>query len=279
MRELVNVSESALADQEVETGFPGQTATIVREPFGVILGIAPSNAPIALAARAVTEAILAGNTCVLKTSEVSPTGNMVISQIFAEAGLPAGVLNVVHASTKDTPSVVEALIGNPLVRCAASICFEGCISLPLIMQIPPALYHRLTIPRKVNFTGSTRVGAIIASLAGKYLKPTVLELGGAAILLALEDADVEDAAKNAVFGGFLHSGQICMATNNVLGESHRASMSAASHILAQDFALLVRSWTNTTQHFHLYSSSRIHRRRLRCRSPEGDGQHKSWFKP
>lgn len=71
---------------------------------------------------------------------------------------------------------------------------------------------------KVNFTGSTRVGSIIGSMCGKYIKPLVLELGGAAVFVVLEDADLEHAAKNAIYGSFCHSGQICMSTNNVLGD-------------------------------------------------------------
>lgn len=74
--------------------------------------------------------------------------------------------------------------------------------------------------RKVNFTGSTRVGSIVGALCGKYIKPSVLELGGAAVFITLEDADLELAAKNAVYGSFFHSGQICMSTNNILGEEY-----------------------------------------------------------
>ena len=72
---------------------------------------------------------------------------------------------------------------------------------------------------KVTFTGSTRVGSIVGALCGKYIKPVTLELGGAATLIVLEDADVEHAIKSTLLGKFFHSGQICMSTNNILGNS------------------------------------------------------------
>lgn len=81
---------------------------------------------------------------------------------------------------------------------------------------------------KVNFTGSTRVGSIIGALCGKYIKPVVLELGGAAALIVLEDADIEHAVKSTLLGKFLHSGEICMATNNVLGNYFFPSNSSTS---------------------------------------------------
>ncbi|KAF8299299.1 ALDH-like protein [Clavulina sp. PMI_390] len=185
LEELAAAASQALAGQVVQCDFPGQTAQLLREPYGVVLGITPWNAPLILAARAAANPIIAGNTVVLKTSELSPVSNSIIAQVFAEAGLPKGVLNVIHASVADTPKVVESIIANPIVR-------------------------------KVNFTGSTRVGSIIGELCGRYIKPSVLELGGAAVVIVLEDADLEGAAKNAVYGSFLHSGQICMSTNNVL---------------------------------------------------------------
>ncbi|KAB5588347.1 NAD-dependent aldehyde dehydrogenase family protein [Ceratobasidium theobromae] len=159
----------------------GQEAHILREPFGVVLGIAPWNAAITLGCRAVSNAIMGGNTTVLKTSEHSPRLHTAVAEVFAEAGLPAGVLNVIHVDPKDAPQVVEAMVANPAVR-------------------------------KVNFTGSTPVGAKIAEMAGRHLKPVVMELGGAAPLIVLEDADIEHAANNAVHG----LGQICMSTNVML---------------------------------------------------------------
>lgn len=164
---------------------PGQEGYIFREPFGVVLGIAPWNAALTLGCRAISNAIMAGNTAILKTSEHSPRLHTAVAQIFAEAGLPAGVLNVVHVDPQDAPRIVEAMVAHPAIR-------------------------------KVNFTGSTPVGAKIAEMCGRHLKPVVLELGGAAPFIVLEDADIEHAVNNAVHGSFLHSGQICMSTNVLL---------------------------------------------------------------
>ncbi|QRV97216.1 aldehyde dehydrogenase family protein [Ceratobasidium sp. AG-Ba] len=170
---------------EVVHPAPGQEGYIFREPFGVVLGIAPWNAALTLGFRAVSNAIMAGNTAVLKTSEHSPRLHMVIPQVFAEAGLPAGVLNVVHVDPKDAPKITEVMVAHPAVR-------------------------------KVNFTGSTVVGSKIAELCGRHLKPVVMELGGSAPFIVLEDADIEHAVNNAIHGAFTHSGQICMSTNTLL---------------------------------------------------------------
>ncbi|CAE6506526.1 unnamed protein product [Rhizoctonia solani] len=170
---------------EIVRPAPGQEGYIFREPFGVVLGIAPWNAALTLGFRAISNAIIAGNTAILKTSEHSPRIHNAIAQIFADAGLPAGVLNVVHVDPKDAPKVVESLIAHPAVR-------------------------------KINFTGSTPVGAKIAEMCGRHLKPCVMELGGAAPFIVFEDADIEHAVNNAIHASFVHSGQICMSANVIL---------------------------------------------------------------
>ncbi|KAL4922718.1 Aldehyde/histidinol dehydrogenase [Aspergillus aurantiobrunneus] len=163
----------------------GQSALIVKQPYGVVLGIAPWNAPFILGIRAVALPLAAGNTTILKGSELSPKCFWVIGDVFREAGLPAGCLNVIYHKTSDAPAVTNALIAHPDVR-------------------------------KVSFTGSTNVGAIIASTAGKYIKPVLLELGGKASAIVLDDADLEKAATGCVLGAFLHSGQICMSTERIV---------------------------------------------------------------
>ncbi|KZW02940.1 aldehyde dehydrogenase [Exidia glandulosa HHB12029] len=163
----------------------GQTAYVFREPYGVVYAGAPWNGPLMLGMRSVANPIMAGNTAVLKTSELSPKMHAVIAEIFIQAGLPAGVLNVIHVEPKDAGAVSEAIIAHPAVG-------------------------------KSNFTGSARVGSILAQLSGKYIKPITLELGGACPFIVLADADVEYAANAAVFGSMFHSGQICMATNSVV---------------------------------------------------------------
>ncbi|KAG8710428.1 hypothetical protein FRC09_000145 [Ceratobasidium sp. 395] len=155
---------------EVVQPAPGQEGYI----FRVVLGIAPWNAALTLACRAISNPIMAGNTAILKTSEHSPRLHMAVAQIFAEAGLPDGVLNVVHVDPEQAPKLTEMMIAHPAIR-------------------------------KVNFTGSTLVGSKIAEVSGRHLKPVVMELGGAAPFIVLEDADVEHAVNNAVHGSFLHS--------------------------------------------------------------------------
>ncbi|KAG8729563.1 hypothetical protein FRC10_003804 [Ceratobasidium sp. 414] len=187
---------------EVVQPAQGQEGYILREPFGVVLGIAPWNAALTLACRAVSNPIMAGNTAVLKTSEHSPRLHMVVAQIFAEAGLPAGVLNVVHVDPKQAPKITEAMIAHPAIR---KVNFTGQLT----------FYSRLPL-QLTTIIGSTLVGSKIAEVCGRHLKPVVLELGGAAPFIVLEDADIEHAVNNAVHGSFLHSGQICMSTNTLL---------------------------------------------------------------
>jgi benzaldehyde dehydrogenase (NAD) len=151
----------------------------------VVIGIAPWNAPIILGVRAIALPLACGNTVVLKGSELCPATHGLIIEAFKQAGFPAGVVNFVTNAPEDAAEVVEALIAEPAVR-------------------------------RVNFTGSTHVGRIIGGLAAKYLKPAVLELGGKAPLLVLDDADIEAAVNGAAFGAFANSGQICMSTERII---------------------------------------------------------------
>lgn len=166
---------------------PSTSAMILKEPYGVIVGIAPWNATFILGFRAVTYAMAAGNTVVFKASELSPRSLGVVGTVFREAGLPDGVLNVIQHAPEDAAAVTKALIEHPAVK-------------------------------KINFTGSTAVGRIIAELAGKNLKPVLLELGGKAPAIILNDADIPLAARACAMGAFLHSGQICMSTERLLVE-------------------------------------------------------------
>ncbi|GAA5995902.1 aldehyde dehydrogenase [Rhodotorula paludigena] len=184
IEEVAAAASNALRG-EVATTESHQRAYINRCPFGVVLGIAPWNAPATLSQRAVLQPIMAGNTAILKTSEMSPRTHMYLAEIMQQAGLPDGVLTIVHVAPKDAPAVTEALIAHDAVM-------------------------------KVNFTGSTRVGQIVAQTCGKYLKPVVLELGGKAPAIVCEDANLEHAANAVKFGGLFHSGQICMATQTAI---------------------------------------------------------------
>ncbi|AYG62482.1 aldehyde dehydrogenase [Rhizobium jaguaris] len=164
---------------------PGTLAMGIRQAAGVCLAIAPWNAPVILATRAIAMPIACGNTVILKASEQCPGTQRLIATALTEAGLPAGVINVITNAPEDAPQIVEALIAHPAVR-------------------------------RVNFTGSTKVGKIIAELSGKHLKPALLELGGKAPLVVLEDADVDGAVNAAIFGAFMNQGQICMSTERII---------------------------------------------------------------
>ena len=146
------------------------------------------NAPYILGIRAAAYALATGNTCVLRGPELSPRCYWAIGRVFAEAGLPAGCLNVIIPRTQDAPAVTTALIEHPAIK-------------------------------KINFTGSTVVGAIIAAAAGKNLKPVLMELGGKASAIVLKDADLNKAALGCALGAFFHSGQVCMATERILVHS------------------------------------------------------------
>jgi benzaldehyde dehydrogenase (NAD) len=169
----------------IPSDVPGSLAMGVRQPAGVVLGLAPWNAPVILAVRAIALPLACGNTVVLKGSEICPATHGLIIAAMQEAGLPRGTVNFVTNAPADAAQVVEAMIAHPKVR-------------------------------RVNFTGSTRVGRIIAETCARYLKPSVLELGGKAPLVVLDDADIEAAAHAAAFGAFANSGQICMSTERII---------------------------------------------------------------
>ena len=164
---------------------PGCLAMGLREPVGVLLGIAPWNAPIILGVRAIAVPLACGNAVILKASEQCPRTHALIIEAFAEAGFPEGTVNVVSNAPEDAAEVVGALIDAPEVK-------------------------------RINFTGSTGVGKIIAQRAAGHLKPVLLELGGKAPFVVLEDADLDEAVKAAAFGAFMNQGQICMSTERII---------------------------------------------------------------
>ena len=163
----------------------GCIAMALREPVGAMLGIAPWNAPIILGVRAIAVPLACGNTMVLKASEQCPRTHALIVEAFAEAGFPEGVVNLVTNAPEDAGEVVGALIDHPAIR-------------------------------RINFTGSTAIGRIIAKRAAEHLKPVLLELGGKAPLIVLEDADLDEAVNAAAFGAFMNQGQICMSTERII---------------------------------------------------------------
>ena len=164
---------------------PGVISLAIRQPAGVVLGMAPWNAPVILGVRALASPLACGNTVVLRSSEVCPATHRLIVQTLNDAGFPQGVVNVISNAPADAPKIVEALIAHPAVR-------------------------------RVNFTGSSRVGRMIAKLAAEHLKPVLLELGGKSPLIVLDDADVDAAVNATVFGAFINSGQVCMSTERLI---------------------------------------------------------------
>ncbi|ARS36367.1 aldehyde dehydrogenase family protein [Pontibacter actiniarum] len=162
---------------------PGKESRMYRRPLGVIGVISPWNFPFHLSMRSVAPALATGNAVVLKPASHTPvTGGTLLAKIFEEAGLPKGLFSVVVGSGSD--------IGDDFVT------------------------H--DVPKLISFTGSTPVGEGIAELAGKKLKKLSLELGGNNVMIVLDDADVDKAVDAAVFGKFLHQGQICIAINRIL---------------------------------------------------------------
>jgi acyl-CoA reductase-like NAD-dependent aldehyde dehydrogenase len=167
---------------------PGATAMGIRRPVGVVGAIAPWNAALILSARSIASPMVLGNTVVLKPSEHSPiSGGLIWASIFAEAGLPAGVLNIVTHAPGEAAPIGDELVENPAVR-------------------------------RINFTGSTATGRRLAEAAGRHLKRVVLELGGQNPLIVLGDADLDYAVDAAAFGAYLHQGQICMSARRIIVE-------------------------------------------------------------
>jgi len=164
---------------------PGCLSMAIREPAGVVLGIAPWNAPVILGVRALATPLACGNSVVFKASEVCPRTHALIVEALEEGGLPGGVVSLVTNAPEDAADIVGALVDHPDIR-------------------------------RINFTGSTTVGRIIAERAARQLKPVLLELGGKAPLLLLKDADVDEAVKAAIFGAFFNQGQICMSTERII---------------------------------------------------------------
>ncbi len=164
---------------------PGVLSLAVRQPAGVVLGVAPWNAPVILGVRAIAAPLACGNTVILRSSEVCPKTHSLIVEVMNAAGFPKGVVNLLSNAPEDAPRIVKALIAHPAVK-------------------------------RVNFTGSSRVGREIAKLCAEHLKPVLLELGGKAPLVVLADADLDAAVDAAVFGAFANQGQICMSTERLI---------------------------------------------------------------
>ena len=172
--------------QILPTDLPGSRALAVRRPVGVVAAIAPWNAALTLAGRAIVGPLALGNTVVLKPSEESPiTGGTLWAEVFAEAGLPPGAVNVVTHAPGDAGMIAAELVTHPLVR-------------------------------RISFTGSTVTGRRLAELAARHLKRPVLQLSGHNALIVLADADLSLAVDAATYGAFVHQGEICMCVRRII---------------------------------------------------------------
>ncbi|KAJ5781125.1 hypothetical protein N7457_006285 [Penicillium paradoxum] len=181
----------------------GQSAMVFKEAMGVILGIVPWNAPYVFGIRSAACALAAGNTTILKSSDLTPRCYWAIGRAFEDAGLPAGCLNIIHCAPQDAPEIVNTMIEHEAVR-------------------------------KINFTGSTVVGRKIARACGQNLKPCLMELGGKNSSIVCADANLQTAVNGVLAGAFLNSGQICMATDRIL--VHTSILSAFTEALQKALA-------------------------------------------
>ncbi|MCZ8379894.1 aldehyde dehydrogenase [Mycobacterium sp. CPCC 205372] len=170
---------------EIRDGIYGQTL-VTREPIGVVGAITAWNVPFFLAANKLGPALLAGCTVVLKPAAETPLSVFAMAQMFAEAGLPEGVLSVVPGDAETG----RALTANPELD-------------------------------KFTFTGSSAVGKEIGKLAAERLKPCTLELGGKSAAIVLEDADLDSSLPMLAFSGVMNSGQACVAQTRILAPRSR----------------------------------------------------------
>ncbi len=200
IREAASLT-TMVAGQTIPSDIPGMMAMTSRRPAGVILSIAPWNAPVILSARAIAMPLACGNSVILKGSEVCPETHRLVVQSFIDAGFPPGVVNYVNNRPEDAGDIVGALIKHPAVK-------------------------------RINYTGSTKTGKIIAKVAADVLKPCLLELGGKAPMIILDDADLDEAARAANFGSFMNTGQICMSTEKVVVDEKIADQFVAKFATA-----------------------------------------------
>lgn len=160
----------------------------VKQPIGVAVGLVPWNFPIAMALRKVGAALAAGCTIIVKPSPETPFTTLSLAYLAEKAGFAPGVFNVLTTDLNNTPSVSEALCKHPLVS-------------------------------KVTFTGSTRVGKLIAKHCAEGLKKVTLELGGNCPYIVFDDADLEHALAQLMALKFKHAGQVCVTANRVYVQS------------------------------------------------------------
>jgi succinate-semialdehyde dehydrogenase/glutarate-semialdehyde dehydrogenase len=169
----------------IPSPWPDRRLIVTREPVGVVGAITPWNFPFSMIARKMGAALAAGCTMVLKPSEFTPYCGLAWGLLAERIGLPPGVLNIV---TGDAEAIGKELTANPMVR-------------------------------KITFTGSTRVGKLLAQQSAPTMKRISLELGGNAPFLVFADADLDRAVEGAVAAKYRNSGQTCVCTNRFYVEA------------------------------------------------------------
>ncbi|HEV2883270.1 MAG TPA: succinic semialdehyde dehydrogenase [Pyrinomonadaceae bacterium] len=190
MHYFANASEELLRPQKIDIGqygLMGRSSRIVFRPLGVVGIISPWNFPLATPADEVVTALMAGNAVVLKPSELTPLIGLKIGDLFKRAGLPADLISVVTGDGSTGAALIDARVD------------------------------------KIMFTGSVATGKRVAEAAAKYLIPVVLELGGKDPMIVFEDADLENAARGAVWGAFANSGQACASVERCYVQESIAS--------------------------------------------------------
>ncbi|KAI3403887.1 hypothetical protein KGF56_003317 [Candida oxycetoniae] len=180
-------------------------AMTIKTPIGPVLSVSPWNAPVILGTRSIVAPLAAGCSVIFKTSEKSPRPSYLLVKCFLEAGVPPKALQLVHVAPQDNPKFFEGIFASGAIK-------------------------------KVNFTGSTFVGKIIAQQCAKYLIPYLLELGGKNVSIVLDDANLDKAAEKILFAAWAHKGQICMSTDKVfVAESIYEKFSTALKNVAAEF--------------------------------------------
>jgi succinate-semialdehyde dehydrogenase / glutarate-semialdehyde dehydrogenase len=169
----------------IPTYMQDRRVIVTKEPVGVTAGITPWNFPAAMITRKAAPAIAAGCTMVLKPAEQTPLSALAVAKLAEEAGLPAGVFNVVTGDADDAPAIGGEMTSNPIVR-------------------------------KLGFTGSTEVGKLLMEQCARQVKKVSLELGGNAPFVVFDDADLDEAAAGAVLCKYRNSGQTCISANRIL---------------------------------------------------------------
>ena len=240
LRQVANLAHSP-SGQILPSDVPGTHAIATRRPVGVVGAIAPWNASLTLAGRAIAGPLALGNTVVLKPSEESPsTGGTFWAQLFEDAGLPAGVLNVVTHAPGEAGGIGDELITNPLVR-------------------------------RINFTGSTATGRRLAEAAGRNLKRVVLQLSGQNPLIVLAGTDLQYAVEAAAYGAFVHQGQVCMCVRRILVE--RSIADEFTERLVARVAAIAGGRPPRSKHGGRSAHQQVG---VVARHPQGRGSRRSW---